>query len=328
MPGPRRALARAAACGALICVHPGRLAAQATEGDPGRAPRPFNGFDTSRSLLPLDGIVQGGPPRDGIPSIDRPRFVPASRVTLAPADRVLGVVHRGIARAYPVRILNWHEVVNDVIGGDPIAVTYCPLCGSGVVFDARIGGRTASFGVSGLLFDSDMLLYDRGTESLWSQLKFLAVTGPMAGTRLQRLPVEHTSWRDWRTRFPRTEVLSFETGFERDYARDPYLGYDRDPALVFPVSRTDPRLGPKTWVVGVETDGHAKAWPIESLGPGPGGLHDSLGGRPRKIHHDAVHRTARVTDAQGRAVPSVTAFWFAWATFHPGTAVHVPATGR
>jgi len=323
----RRALLRGAAVTVFAAVAPRTVSAQATEGDPGRM-LPFNGFDVGRSLLPLDAIVQGGPPRDGIASIDRPRFVPARQAKLAQADRVLGVVHRGIARAYPVRILNWHEVVNDRFAGEPVAVTYCPLCGSGVVFDALVGGRTLSFGVSGLLFDSDVLLYDRQTESLWSQLKFQAVTGPMIGTRLARLPVEHTSWQDWRARHPRTELLSFETGFERDYARDPYLGYDRDPATFFPVSRSDPRLEPKTWVVGVERNGRTKAYPIEALGRQTGTLRDTVGGEQLLIHYDGEHRTARVTDGQGRAVPAVTAFWFAWATFNPETEVHAPPAGR
>jgi hypothetical protein len=316
-----------AAVVALAAVVPRHLRAQATEGDPGRF-LPFNGFDVGRSLLPLDAIVQGGPPKDGIPSIDRPRFVPARHATLASADRVLGVLHRGVARAYPVRILNWHEVVNDRFAGEPVAVTYCPLCGSGVVFDARAGGRTLSFGVSGLLFDNDVLLYDRQTGSLWSQLKFRAVTGPMIGTPLARLPVDHTSWEEWRTRHPRTEVLSFETGFERDYARDPYLGYDRDPATFFPVSRTDARLEPKAWVVGVERNGRTKAYPIEALGQGPGVLRDTVGGEPILVHHDGAHRTARVTDSRGRAVPSVTAFWFAWAAFNPGTEVYARPSAR
>ncbi len=322
----RRAFGRTGAA-TLVAIAHGRLAAQATEGDPGRWV-PYNGFDVGRSLLPLDAIVQGGPPRDGIASIDRPRVVPARGATLAPADRVLGIAHRGVARAYPVRILNWHEVVNDRLGGQPVAVTYCPLCGSGVAFDARVRERTLSFGVSGLLFDNDVLLYDRQTESLWSQLKFLAVTGPMIGTRLERLPIEHTSWQDWRAQHPRTEVLSFETGFERDYARDPYLGYDRDPATYFPVSRTDARLAPKSWVVGVERDGHAKAYPFEALGTGAGVLRDTVGGQALLIRFDGAHRTARVTDTQGRPVAAVTAFWFAWAAFNPGTAVYSRPTGR
>lgn len=317
----RRLLAGAAAAGLVRATD---AAAQATEGDPGRM-LPHNGFDLRRRSIPLEAIVSGGPPRDGIPAIDRPRFVQARNARLASGDRVLGVVHRSVARAYPVRILNWHEIVNDRIGTDPIAVTYCPLCGSGVVFLSVANGRELVFGVSGLLYESDMLLYDRQTESLWSQLKYRAVSGPMLDERLTRLPADHTTWQDWQARHPRTEVLSFETGFERDYGRDPYDGYDRDPATLFPVSRTDARLAPKTWVLGIERGGQHKAYPLEALGAGSGVLEDTVGGERVTVRFDPRHRTARVTDARGRAVPTVIAFWFAWAAFNPQTALYTPS---
>ncbi len=208
----------------------------------------LNGFDLSDALIPAAAIERGGSPRDGIPAIDHPRFLPASRAGLADDDRVLGLAHGGVVRAYPVAILNWHEVVNDRVAGLPVAVTYCPLCGTGVAFDARLGGAgrlAAVFAVSGLLFNSDVLLYDRGTESLWSQLMFQAVSGPLKGQRLRRLPISHTSWADWRRRHPGSEVLSRDTGFERDYHRDPYAGYDQVARLMFEVQHRDDRLPAK-----------------------------------------------------------------------------------
>jgi hypothetical protein len=201
----------------------------------------------------------------------------------------------------------------------PVVVTYCPLCGSGVVFSATVEGRALTFGVSGLLYNSDVLLYDRQTESLWSQLKSQAVTGPMIGKRLSMLAAEHTTWRDWRARNPDTQVLSFETGFERDYSRDPYAGYDRNPAILFPVSRNDRRFGPKEWVVGVVVDGHAKAYPFSELARTSGRVEDTIGGRRVTVLFDSEHRSARVLDDTGGEVPSVTAFWFAWAAFNPAT---------
>jgi len=144
--------------------------------------RMLNGFDLSGALIPVRDIESGGPPRDGIPSIDDPRFVGASKASfLAPEDRVLGVAIEGEAKAYPVAILNWHEIVNDRSLDQNFVVTYCPLCGSGMVFVADVGERALSFGVSGLLYNSDMLLYDRNTESLWSQLLAKAVSGPLKG---------------------------------------------------------------------------------------------------------------------------------------------------
>jgi hypothetical protein len=327
----RRAALGGAGAALLLAATGGTARAQVGEGDPGSyvAPRAFNGFDVKGALVPPEQIVRGGPPRDGIPSIDRPRFVAAAEARLTRDDRVLGVVHRGIARAYPVRILNWHEIVNDRFAEQAVVITYCPLCGSGVVFEGEVDGRVLSFGVSGLLFDNDMLLYDRQTESLWSQLKYQAVTGPMIGRRLGRLPAEHTAWEDWRRRFPATQVLSFETGFERDYGRDPYGGYERSPETFFPLSRSDPRLDAKAWVLGVERGGRHKAYPLAALGAGAGVLHDTVGGEPITIHFDGRHRTARAVDARGRDMPTVTAFWFAWAAFNPKTDLYAaPAAQR
>jgi hypothetical protein len=155
-----------------------------------------NGFEIRRPLVPRDEIVQGGPPRDGIPALDEPDSVEAGDARfLKPDDRILGISLRGAARAYPIRILNYHEVVNDRIGTEPVVITYCPLCGSGMAFSSEVGGRLLTFGVSGLLYNSDVLLFDRQTESLWSQLRKQAVTGPLKGQELEMLPVAHTAWR-------------------------------------------------------------------------------------------------------------------------------------
>ena len=289
-------------------------------------PARFNGFDLSGALVPVDAIERGGPPRDGIPSIDKPRFVPIGRSGLREDDRVLGLSHKGVVRAYPVRILNWHEVVNDQLAGDPIAVTYCPLCGTGMAFDARVqttaGVRELSLGISGLLFNSDVLLYDRASQSLWSQLRQQAISGPLKGTLLKAVPLEHTTWSDWRRRFPATEVLSFETGFSRDYARDPYAGYESVNRLMFDVQHRDARLGPKEWVLGLSVGTARKAYPFSTLATRVGKdgvLEDRLGGQVVRIRFDAQHRTARAEDATGQPLPSVLAFWFAWVAFHPKT---------
>jgi hypothetical protein len=157
-----------------------------------------NGFDLGNALVPIDEIHAGGPVRDGIPSIDEPKFVAAGDADfLRGSDDVLGIVRNGVARAYPIRIMNWHEIVNDDIGGERIALTYCPLCGTGVAFASKSGGRPLSFGVSGLRYNSDMLLYDRETESLWSQIKKQAIAGPLAGRKLDALPLIHTTWSAW-----------------------------------------------------------------------------------------------------------------------------------
>ena len=183
------------------------------------------GFDTSRHSIPIDDIYDGGPGKDGIPAILKPKFISAEKadkMLLKKNDRVLGYVHNGQARAYPIKILNWHEIVNDRVGGASRVVTYCPLCRTGMVFDTEVKGRNLTFGVSGLLYQSDMLLYYHQTESLWSQIKSEAVTGNLTGSRLKLLSSTHTNWASWKSKHPKTQVLSDDTGYRRDYDRDPY----------------------------------------------------------------------------------------------------------
>ena len=284
----------------------------------------LNGFDLHGATIPVAAIERGGPPRDGIPAIDKPRFVDARDARIADPDRVLGIVHKGVARAYPVAILNWHEVVNDRIAGDPVIVTYCPLCGTGMAFDGRIGAGETTFGVSGLLYNSDVLLYDRATESLWSQIMGRAVSGRMKGTALLALPLAHTSWADWRRRHPTTQLLSTDTGHARDYARDPYAGYDKVARLMFQVEHRDDRLPIKEWVLGLRIGDVTKAYPFSVLAQradAQGRLRDTLGDQTIEVHFDREHRSARAVDAAGRELPTLTAFWFAWVAFHPLTAV-------
>lgn len=282
----------------------------------------MNGFDLGNAQIPIAAIERGGPPRDGIPALDAPRFTAVAQTHwLKPQDRVLGIHHNGVARAYPVAILNWHEIVNDRIGGKPVAVTYCPLCGSGVAFSAHLEERDLHFGVSGLLYNSDVLLYDRETESLWSQILGKAISGKLAGAALERIPLLHTTWQDWRDRFPQGEVLSTETGFRRDYSRNPYQGYEGSRRIWFSVSGQDERLHPKAWVIGVEIEGAFKAYPFDELALTNGEVSDTLGGEAITLHYDSAHRSAWVTDAQGKTIAAVTAYWFAWQAFHPDTAL-------
>ena len=241
-----------------------------------------NGFDLSTATIPVDEILFGGPPRDGIPSIDAPQFINAQAADLQDDDLVLGLEIGGDARAYPINILNWHEVVNDKFGELAVAITYCPLCGSGVVFDASIGDNVLQFGVSGLLYNSDVLLYDRQTESLWSQLLRRGVSGEYAKTEMRVLPAQHTTWGAWRKMHPQSRVLSPQTGFSRDYNQNPYSDYAQSKRLYFPIKpRGDSLkaqgesameeegaaddLHPKEWVLGVLANGAAKAYPFLEL---------------------------------------------------------------
>jgi len=179
-----------------------------------------NGFDLSNSLINAHEILSGGPAKDGIPAIDKPRFMAGKTAdSMHPDDRILGIDIKGTTKAYPIRILNWHEIVNDHIGNRSFAITYCPLCGTGAALSSSVKDRMLNFGVSGLLYNSDVLLYDRNTQSLWSQIMGQAVSGPLAGERLTPLAISHTTWRAWLGEHPDTSVLSTNTGFQRNYKR-------------------------------------------------------------------------------------------------------------
>lgn len=282
-----------------------------------------NGFLLDDALVPVKEIRGGGPPRDGIPSLDNPQFVAAEAANfLKPQDRVLGVSYAGVARAYPIRILNYHEIVNDRLNGKAIVVSFCPLCGSGMAFVATINGVDLQFGVSGLLYNSDVLMYDRQTKSLWSQLKRLAVTGPMKETRLESLPISHTTWREWKLRHPDTEVLTTETGFRRNYRADPYPNYRRSGRLYFPVDKESKLYRRKTTVMGLEIDGQFKAYPFAELRKGPAKFSDEFQNQQFDVYFDKDNDTARVVDDNGDEIPTTIAFWFAWYAFHPESVIH------
>ena len=278
------------------------------------------GFDYSKHSIPLEDIYDGGPGKDGIPAIMHPKFISAKdadRKFLKNENRILGVVHQGKARAYPIKILNWHEIVNDRIG----VVTYCPLCGTGMVFGRQVRGRTLSFGVSGLLYQSDMLLYDHQTESLWSQIKSEAVTGRLTGARLKLLPSRHTSWKRWKVEYPDTLVLSEDTGYRRDYDRDPYQGYDTSERLMFDVNAKSRRYQAKEKVLGIERGKLFKAYPFSELEKIKSPVRDSLGDASFLIFYDSQSKTAVIRDEASRELPSTVGYWFAWYAFHPDTQV-------
>jgi len=281
------------------------------------------GFDLSNTSIPINEIKDGGPGKDGIPSIDAPKFLKGSETLLDRNARILGVYENGIAKAYPINILNYHEIVNDHFGNQPVVITFCPLCGSGIAFDALVNGKPKTFGVSGLLYNSDVLLYDRETESLWSQLKYQAVAGPLVGESLKMLNTANTTWKSWKEKYPNTLVLSEETGFKRDYSRNPYPGYEDSPALYFSVSDQDTRFHPKETVIGVEINGKFKAYPFSELEKLKGKeLKDSFQGKDLIIKYKPSSKSAEIFDAEANPIPAVTNFWFAWFAFHPDTEVY------
>jgi len=282
------------------------------------------GFNIHNATIPQAEIKDGGPPKDGIPSIDFPKFINAQEASLENLDRVLGISLNGIAKAYPINILNYHEIVNDYLAKQPVVITYCPLCGSGLAFDAMINNKPTTFGVSGLLYNSDVLLYDRETQSLWSQLKYQAVSGALVGTPLQIIPTEITTWENWKNLYPKTLVLSEETGYYRNYAKNPYPRYEFSSDLYFSVSNTDHRFHAKETIIGIDIAGKFKAYPFSELEKLKGKiLEDTLEEKPIKVKYSSTHKSAVITDSDNNLLPSVTSFWFAWFAFHPDTEVYL-----
>ncbi len=219
-------------------------------------------------------IRGGGPPKDGIPSIDSPRFTSAEAANgfLQPNDIVFGLDYRGVQRAYPQRILVWHEIVNDRPSGQRLAITYCPLTGSQIAFRPPTGGDGETFGTSGSLVNSNLLMYDRASDSNWPQILGTAINGQRCANVLAGVPLVWTTWDRWRQRHPGTDVLTTETGFLRDYNRDPYghynpdpQGYYRDDNLIFPVMNRSDRFPPKKVVYGVKVGEEQLAIPADEF---------------------------------------------------------------
>ena len=280
----------------------------------------------TKHSVPLDSILSGGPPQDGIPSIDDPQFYSIEDAKDDVSDDELGVMVdiRGTTRFYPFNILVWHEIVNDTIGGQRILVTYCPLCLSGIVFDPVVLGERVEFGTSGKLWNSNLVMYDRKTQSLWSQVLGEAIVGEMTGTSLDVLPSDMIRFSDFKKVHPDGEVLTRKTGSFRLYGSDPYGDYYTTPGTYFPVDATDDRLEQKDFVLGVVVDGKAKAYyppAIEKMGE----IEDDFEGKTFVLKYekeiDAVRMFEKVDGTLERVNPFGN-FWFSWVAAHPETQLY------
>ncbi len=277
----------------------------------------LNGFDISKLNIDANDILGGGPAKDGIPSIDQPKFISPSDVDfLNDDDLVISYSLNGITKAYPIRILIWHEIVNDFIADQAITVTYCPLCGTGMVFDRNINNTIRSFGVSGLLYYSDVLMYDRETLSLWTQLGMKGVSKDAIGLNLKWLVSTHMTWKSWREAYPQGKVLSTDTGFNRLYSSAAYADYFKSDNTMFPVPKFRTELPQKDKILGVIIDGQAKAYPLKKLEKALT-VKDIVNNQHIKIHYN--NQAITVTDTQNNTIPSVVAYWFAWQSFYPNT---------
>ena len=271
----------------------------------------FPKTDFETRTIDWSEIMSGGPPRDGIPAVDEPRYATAAEAGewLDPDEPVIAVELGGKARAYPLQILIWHEIANDVLAGAPIAVTFCPLCNSAIVFDRRLDGEVLDFGTTGRLRMSDLVMYDRQTETWWQQLTGEGIIGKYTGRELVRLPARIVAWDDFRTAFPSGTVLSRETGHTRAYGANPYAGYDSTTQPFLLRGTPDPRLPAMERVLHVTAGGAERIYPFGAFADEPV-INDEVGGEPVVVLSEAG--TLSVLDAQriadSRRIPSAAAY--------------------
>ena len=290
--------------------------------------------EMGESLVDLSEIRGGGPPKGGI-GIDR--GIPALAennikfVTVEKADKwiednelVLAIIYKNITRVYPLQILVWHEIANDVIAGDPILITYCPLCGSGIAYERTLAGEPVEFGTSGKLFSSNLVMYDRATDTYWSQIDGKAILGELTGAELKAVSLDTVEWKDWKAVHPNSEVLSQNTGFSRNYGRDPYANYFADDFLFFQdpqnIDNTG-RISNKEYVFGVEIDGAYKAYrkvDVETQGV----IEDTFNGVNLRVEQQDDGRVIITNTDTGEEIIKEVDFWFAWYAFHPTSEIY------
>jgi len=292
--------------------------------------------DFSHSAVAFGEILSGGPPKDGIPAIDDPMFAKVARVQPVPAasDPVVSVEINGEARAYPLSVLIWHEIVNDTMAGVPIAVTYCPLCNSAIVFDRRVAGEATTFGTTGKLRHSDMVMYDRASESWWQQFEGRAIIGLRLGTVLKTLPSRLESWAEFTARNPTGLVLMPDDPGARPYGRNPYAGYDTS---IRPFLYDGSYAGPGEALMRVVAiEGVNAAWSFDFIrANGPVRVDDlQISWRAGQASALDAGQISAGRDVGGVVVERLAAdgsqtlvvysvpFAFAFAAFHPGAVIH------
>ena len=291
--------------------------------------------DGTKYLIDPDEIKSGGPPKGGI-GVDR--GIPALAeenikfVSVNEADEwiednelVLALTYKDVERVYPLQILVWHEIANDNVAGNPILITYCPLCGSGIAYERKIevnGEKVeARFGTSGKLYNSNLVMYDEETDTYWQQIDGRAIVGVLTGQELEEISIDTVVWRDWKTFHPNSEVLSQDTGFSRQYGKDPYGNYYEDSFLIFDVENREDRIHPKTVVFGIEVDGNYKAYKEEDLITKKT-IDDEVNGTNVRIKRED-DGIVKITNLDtGEEIVKERDFWFAWYAFHPETKLY------
>ena len=278
--------------------------------------------DSTKASINTDLILSGGPGKDGIPSIDEPVFTTVQEAddTIKEDTRGVYLSINGDTRFYPYNILVWHELVNDTVGGERVVVSFCPLCGSAVVFSSEVNGEDVDFGVSGLLFESNLLMYDRETETLWSQIIGEAVIGEHTGEKLEILDMRLMTFDEFTQLAPGGKVLSTDTGYRRDYERYPYGSYDTNDEIIFPVQNEDKRFFAKEVFYIINTDDRSVAFKLDQLEREEVAEVEFVNDDEESVsvtaQYDSSTKEITVTDDTGRSYPGFFGMWFSWADHH------------
>ena len=278
-------------------------------------------------LVNPNKILSGGPPMDGIPSLDNPKYVSLEEADewIEDNELVLAIIYKEIKRVYPLQILVWHEIVNDNIAGNPILITYCPLCGSGIAFERTINidgeSKEVEFGTSGKLYNSNLVMYDRETQTYWTQIDGKAIVGELTGQEQVEVTIDTVVWRDWKKVHPDSEVLSQKTGHLRPYGKDPYGSYYENSNLFFPVENEDNTIHPKTIIFGIEVNGVYKAYRESDLIVS-GLIEDIVNNVNVKVERDEAGIVKITNVDTGDEIIKERDMWFAWYAFHPKTGLY------
>jgi hypothetical protein len=260
----------------------------------------------------IKNLISGGPPKDGIPSIDNPIYVSSNEANLKDQDLVFGINYKGFVAAYPQSIMYWHEIVNEEVDGEKISITYCPLTRS------IIGFKGYELGVSGELYNSNLVMYDRASDSRIPQILGEGIEGNLKGSELEEFPVVVTSWKKWKTKFPDSLVLSRDLGFNRNYDQNPYPGYEDILRVWFPLAHESSQLKSKEIVVGFENKGKFLAVVKDGFNEKyPNGLEVELGGENFFLIYDQKLDVL----VSEKEIDSFEVYWFAWYAYHPNTEI-------
>ena len=289
-----------------------RVTLDPDEPPPARAESEFK-TDFSKHTVAYGEILSGGPPKDGIPALIDPQFVSVSEAEdwLKPVEPVILVQVGEDARAYPIQILIWHEIANDTVGSEPLVVTFCPLCNTAIAFKRTVNSQVLDFGTTGRLRYSNLIMYDRQTETWWQQATGEAIAGEMTGMKLEFYPAVIIAWREFKTSYPHGKVLSRETGYLRDYGKNPYIGYDdvNNPPFLYQGPVTPGRLPPVARVLTIDLNSEVVAYPYETLET-IGAVNDTVGGEAVVVFWQpgTVSPLDNATTASGREVGAAAAF--------------------